>query len=348
MLQEMCRLEPVLKTHIKNLSKITCLSFSYRGPKLSAILKIMKRFEHQWPDFKWIDIESPSSEELAKLAEEWQIPKPAMLSSLDPEHLPKCEIFENCVFIVLRHHDTQSKTDAATMQEITTKLVLFVGRNFVLTIHRAPLACISDKKETAPQLQKDLIGFVKALFMHTIRSFDKPLADLDSKTDVIEERVFALQRRNILRQGYVIKRKTSSYRKIFKFTADVITKLNTEMTVSLRDINQVREPLDKLSFFADSIQEEVTGLINLHLSLMAQKTNEASYRTNEVMRVLTVFSIFFLPLNFIAGVYGMNFEYMPELSVRYGYFVTLGVMLFVVIGITWWMMRKGWLRKDQF
>ncbi|XGC81678.1 CorA family divalent cation transporter [Bdellovibrio bacteriovorus] len=309
----------------------------------------MKRFEHQWQDFKWIDIEGPSPDDLARLAAEFNIPSSAIANSLDPEHLPKCEVFDKLIYIILRHHDEQAKSSAATMQEISTKLILFVGKNFVITIHRAPIKSITEKKETcASQNNVELISFVKGMFLKTIRSFDKPLDDLDSKTDVIEERVFALQRRNILRQGYIVKRKTSSYRKIFKFTSDIIAKLNTEMEVPLKDIGHVREPLDKLIFFADSIQEEITGLINLHLSLMAQKTNEASYRTNEVMRVLTVFSIFFLPLNFIAGVYGMNFEFMPELRMHYGYFITLGVMLMVVIAITWWMLRKGWLKKDQF
>ncbi|HEY1078684.1 MAG TPA: CorA family divalent cation transporter, partial [Bdellovibrio sp.] len=76
-------------------------------------------------------------------------------------------------------------------------------------------------------------------------------------------------------------------------------------------------------------------------------TNEASYRTNEVMRVLTVFSIFFLPLNFIAGVYGMNFENMPELKAPNGYYMTLAVMAFVVVSITYWMYKKGWLKKEE-
>jgi magnesium transporter len=169
---------------------------------------------------------------------------------------------------------------------------------------------------------------------------------LDAKTDVIEQRVFSLKRRNILREGYKVKRKASSYKKIFKFTQDIFLKIPKVLEVSQRDIYLVQEPLDKLIFYSDDIYEEITGLLNLHLSLMSQKTNEASFRTNEVMRVLTVFSIFFLPLNFIAGVYGMNFVNMPELKTEHGYFITLGFMILVVIGITIWMYKKGWMRKD--
>jgi len=307
----------------------------------------MKRFEHQWQDFKWIDCEGPSHEDLIKLAEEFPIPLQALTTCLDPEHLPKAEFLEKVLFVILRHQDLQAKPKAATMQELTTKLVFFIGRDFVLTIHRAPLPCTTERKDKASFENMTLIGLVKNLFLQTLRSFDAPLDELDSKTDVIEERVFSLKRRNILREGYMVKRKISSYRKVFKFTADILNLIPTEVEIPLRDLSQVREPLIKHLFYADEIQEEISGLLNLHLSLMSQKTNEASLRTNEVMRVLTVFSIFFLPLNFIAGVYGMNFEYMPELKTHYGYFITLTVMILVVLAITYWMHRKGWLRTDS-
>ncbi|KYG64476.1 magnesium and cobalt transport protein [Bdellovibrio bacteriovorus] len=307
----------------------------------------MKRFEHQWQDFKWVDCEAPSQENFVQLAEEFPIPLQVLSSCLDPEHLPTAEFYEKCLMIILRHQDLQAKPKAATMQELTTKLVLFIGKDFVLSVHRSALPCTSEKKDKAAFEKHTLNSLVKNLVLQTIKSFDAPLDQLDSKTDIIEERVFALKRRNILREGYTIKRKVSSYRKVFKFTADILNKISTEVTIPLRDLNHVREPLDKLIFYADGIHEEITGLLNLHLSLMSQKTNEASYRTNEVMRVLTVFSIFFLPLNFIAGIYGMNFDNMPELHTQNGYYVILSVMLLVVTVITYWIFKKGWLKKDN-
>jgi magnesium transporter len=70
----------------------------------------------------------------------------------------------------------------------------------------------------------------------------------------------------------------------------------------------------------------------------------ASHRTNEVVRVLTVFSVFFLPLTFIVGVYGMNFRYMPELTQRWGYPAVLAFMGLVTLMIYLWFHRRGWLR----
>jgi magnesium transporter len=87
---------------------------------------------------------------------------------------------------------------------------------------------------------------------------------------------------------------------------------------------------------ADAIHENVNNLLNLHISL-------ASHRTNEVMGVLTIFSVFFLPLTFIVGLYGMNFDYMPELHHEMSYPVVVGIMLLIVILTYIWFKRKNWI-----
>ena len=84
------------------------------------------------------------------------------------------------------------------------------------------------------------------------------------------------------------------------------------------------------------VLEDVNNLLNLSMSFAAQKTNE-------VMKVLTIFSVFFMPLTFIAGIYGMNFHYMPELSKKWGYPGSLGLMVIVAIVIYQWFKRKKWL-----
>jgi magnesium transporter len=307
----------------------------------------MKRFEHQWQDFKWIDIEGPSQQDFVNLANEFNLPLHPLANCLDPEHLPRAEFFGTTAFFILRNFDSHAKEAAFTIQALTTKLVFAVGEDYIMTIHRGPIETVSDRREKCNFESLTKTNFLHNMISGVILSFDQPIEKLENKTEVIEGRVFALRRRNILREGYKLKRQASTYRKVFKFTLDLLIKLKIRTDFPIDDVSEIREPLDRMIFYTDNIYEEITGLLNLHLSLMSQKTNEASFKTNEIMRILTVVSIFFLPLNFIAGIYGMNFENMPELKYEHGYFVTLGIMLFIAVAILAWIYRKGWLKKED-
>jgi len=86
----------------------------------------------------------------------------------------------------------------------------------------------------------------------------------------------------------------------------------------------------------DSQRETINDFLNLYMSALSNKMNE-------VMKVLTIFASIFIPLTFIAGVYGMNFDIMPELQWKYGYFIAWGIMLAVVILLLFYFRRKRWL-----
>jgi magnesium transporter len=83
-------------------------------------------------------------------------------------------------------------------------------------------------------------------------------------------------------------------------------------------------------------REMIWGLMDMHMSLLSNKMNE-------VMKMLTIISTIFIPLSFIAGLYGMNFEYMPELKFRYAYFLLLALMALIIIGMLLYFKRKKWL-----
>jgi magnesium transporter len=114
---------------------------------------------------------------------------------------------------------------------------------------------------------------------------------------------------------------------------------------SVKSVYQdVKELIEKLLFNLKEIHENILSLIHLHVSISSHKINELSHKTNEIIRVLTIFSVFFLPLNFIAGVYGMNFEFMPELKSPLGYPIVIGAMVFVVLSLLVWFWKRGWLQ----
>lgn len=307
----------------------------------------MKRFEHRWGDFRWIDCEAPSAQNFNELSEEFNIPLPMLATCLDPEHLVRLDFFEDKYFLILRLFDKTAKNSAGTIQDLTTKMVFFVGPGFVLTLHRGPISFVTDRMAKANAETFGRNELVKAFVHDILYTFDAPINDLELKTSMIEDRVYALKRKNILRKGYNIKRRASAFKKIFKFSMDALQRMHQKTDFMMKGFLDLKDYNDRMAFYADDVLENITGLLNLHISLMSQQTNEASYRTNEIMRVLTLVSIFFLPLNFIAGLYGMNFQNMPELHTQNGYFVVIGVMVLIAVLISVWIYRKGWINFED-
>lgn len=310
----------------------------------------MKRTDINLTSAQWIDIIEPTKESLQELANQVQFPYKTLETCLDPEHLPRFETIGNFTFLIIRIYDDKQNANADTVQELTTKLALLISKEFVVTIHRLDqeflhklrCQCVETSKLTDP---KDLI---KEIISLSVLSYDQPLTQLEAKTEVFEETILKFKKTHkILREGFLLKRKASVFKKILKLSADIINKLVSKTDFISADFQDLRDSMDTLLFYTDDVIDNVTNLLNLHIAFVSQKTNEASYKTNEVMRTLTIFSIFFLPLNFIAGIYGMNFEIMPELKNPNGYYYVLGSMCFIAIGIFIWLLRKGWVHSDE-
>ena len=122
-------------------------------------------------------------------------------------------------------------------------------------------------------------------------------------------------------------------------TRDILTMLRRQTAAGTADALLMQDTQDlqtKVETMYQQLDGAATNLMNLYLSLSSQ-------RTNETMRVLTVFSAFFLPLTFIAGVYGMNFQYMPELTWKLGYPGVMGSMVLIAVGIYVWFKRRNWI-----
>ena len=135
----------------------------------------------------------------------------------------------------------------------------------------------------------------------------------------------------------MVKRRVTLIKRTLWQTLGVVQKLHPSSEGHAPIYQDLRESIESLYTYADEIHDNVNNLLTVQLNI-------ASHRTNEVMRVLTVFSAFFLPLTFIVGIYGMNFQFMPELGWRYGYPMTIGLMVGVCLTIFLWFRHRGWMR----
>lgn len=300
----------------------------------------MIKIEKKIQKITWLDITAPKRNELNHLSAELNIPNRILINALDPEHLPKYESFDSAAVVYLRVVDN-SKKNASNIQDLTTKITIIITDKILITIHRLDHPFLKELRESSVENETTLKDLIKKIITSSMDTYDEPLTQLETRMEIFEETIFVNNKSlNIIKEGYYLKRKASAIRKILKFSNDILSGLQSRPDFIWRDFHGLRESIDRNLFYTEDLLENVTGLLNLHISLATQKTNE-------VMRVLTVFSIFFLPLNFLAGVYGMNFEYMPELHHPGGYFYLLALMTLISLLIFYWVYRKGWLENPN-
>ncbi len=299
--------------------------------------------------FEWIDCTSPSAALLEQMALELKLPKKVLVNCLDPDYLPHVENYGTTMFIILRLMEPELQLTADTVQELTTKVALFVSDTKIVSVHRLPLVEVADVQKKVKELKVEEVSksYLVSLFFEQISlGFDRPLTKLEYKLENFEERMFkAHKSKSLLLEGYYIKRQSSALRKVLKLTADSINKVMQRTEFPVAKMQEVRDRLERNLFYADDIFDNMQSLLNLHMAIESQRTNQGSYRASEIMRVLTVITIFFLPLNFLAGVFGMNFVHIPLLEDPSGFWISIILMVFISLALSYYVHRKGWLAR---
>ncbi len=285
--------------------------------------------ESKFENFIWIDIANPEEEQLDGIAERFQLDYFQIKDSLEKGHLPKLENQDNYKFLILRAFTAKKNTRATNINELSNKIAFFYNGVKIISIHRAKFSFLDTDGANFDSVEEILLFFIHKM----VETFVKPSLVLAEKNNVIEKSIFLKNQKQVsLEELYYQKSQTRISKKLLQITQNVVQQIEVseQSKTALQDI---KDRLLSLVLAYDEILEDSNNLLNTYMSVNAQKTND-------VMKLLTVFSAFFLPLSFIAGVYGMNFEYMPELKMRLGYFWILVLMSSVSIVIYTWFRRK--------
>jgi magnesium transporter len=291
---------------------------------------------------QWIDFLNPNKKELEAAALRFSLPKAVVRDAMDPTHLPKIETFDRADFILLRHFDLKALTDpeADTITELTRKIAIFATGNVLITIHRTQqpfLEKLKLKWTTMDPPPTSLADLKMEIIREVVLTYDLPLRTADDNFGHLENKVFSTKvEPGLIEDLYFLKLQVGVYRRMLRQNMDIIFTLQSASKERASQIQDLREEVQRVYQHADQLVEDINHLFGTHISL-------ASHRTNETMRLLTVFSVFFLPLTFLVGVYGMNFKYMPELESRWGYPGIWAVMLGTSAAIFAWVRKKGWL-----
>ncbi len=299
-------------------------------------------YQSDFTGFTWIDVSAPTREELEALGDEYGLAPTAVQDCLQPFHLPKFEVSAGWRFVLLRAYDERlGGQRCSSVQEMTRKLAVFFDDTRIITIHRGDMAFFTHYREqwlsdTVKELHPVAMFF--AIFNASISTYEPPLRVDEAQMDRYEYDVFNEAKRAIDFQSfYELKRNLTLMRKMLRLSLDVLMRMDPLYTREHQaNYQDVKENTEALLLKSDELINEGTALMGMYINI-------ASHRNNEVMRVLTIFSVFFLPLTFIVGVYGMNFDVMPELRHPSGYPITWGVMIMIVVVIYVWFRRNRWL-----
>jgi len=283
----------------------------------------------QFDKFVWIDICQPDRESLNKIAEEYHLDYFQIKDSLEQGHLPKFEKQPNYNFLILRAYTSTVAEGATTINDLSNKIAFFYNGHKIITIHRSQFSFLETVKKEYNSPEEILVYLIYKM----VETYQIPLNELDEKIIQIEKTIFLKDYAKIsLKDLYFLKSQTRITKKLLQIFQNVINQIEVsdQSKTALQDI---KDKLLSLILSYEEVLENANNLLNTYLSVNAQKSND-------VMKLLTIFSAFFLPLTFVAGIYGMNFDNMPELKWPMGYFLTLGLMAIIAIVIYLWFKRK--------
>lgn len=298
-------------------------------------IEIINRNDH----CEWIDVEAPTPEDLLFLHERYKINQLLLEDTIDPNHLPKFEQDDDVKFFLMRENTELERSHLNTISDISTKLGVFLIGNIIITIHRMKNRSIYEfKKEILLPENKEVTSEKIALnlALKVMKSFDDESQNLMETMDNIENEIFLKNTNspNQIRRLYKLKRKSGLNTRILNISADWVDKFKTLNLVDTQVTDLQDKHKDVIADF-EHLNSQVINLISMFLALSDQKANQ-------VMKVLAIYSMYFFPITFIAGIYGMNFDNIPELHQPMGYFITLGVMAFIALLTFIYVRRKRW------
>lgn len=287
----------------------------------------------------WVEFDQPTESEARYLDNHFHFHHLAIEDCLHFLQRPKVDYYDDVSFFVLQGIN-QKTLDP---EEID----LFLGPNYIVSFHLAPSMEISEVWNRIANGRKDLDkGPVFILYLIMDKLVDQffpcvyQIEDELGKIDEDDRPIRSVD--DVIHQIFEIRSSLHKIRRIITPMRDLLYRmLNSRRIQGIQEqivyFTDVYDHLLKLSEMIESNREISADLRDSYNSLNAN-------RMNKIMKTLTVITTIFMPLTFIAGIYGMNFENMPELSWPYGYFITIGFMLTIGVGMFLWFLRKGWFK----
>lgn len=293
--------------------------------------------------FVWVALQDPDAAELAQLQEEFDLHELAVEDARKGHQRPKMEEYGNTLFVVMHLLDPSFQVDS---DEPVGELAVFAGPNFVLSVRTRcaqNFMAVRQRCEREPELLQHGAGFVLyALMDAAVDRYFPLLDDFETELEDVEEHIFTpgAARGNIERL-YALKRRTGMLRHAVAPLLDVLGKLHggrvPPVCAGVQEyFRDVHDHVTRISTTTDAVRDTIGTAIQVNLSMVTIEESETT-------KQLAAWAAIFAASTALAGIWGMNFEGMPELKWMYGYPIALSVILTTGVVLYWRFRKAGWL-----
>ena len=286
----------------------------------------------------WLHFDTPTEEELDFLKENFAIHHLTIEDIVNQNQRPKIEPFENYVYLAIHPLRREAKWEIEP-----SELDLLLGRGWIVSVHYGPLPGLIDNSQLHERIPAAL-GRGADFLLYTlvdlvVDSYFPITDDVEDKIDSLEDRLLLRAHPGDMNRLLSLKRSIVHIRRAVTPQREVLNQLTRHDFPFVRPENLVyfRDVYDHLIRIAeelDSLRDILSSVLEIHLA-------STSNQLNATMKRLTAYGTIFVMITAIAGIYGMNFKFMPELEWRYGYFVVLGVMAAISLGLYFYFKKRG-------
>ncbi|MCD7035446.1 magnesium/cobalt transporter CorA [Metabacillus sp. GX 13764] len=300
-------------------------------------LRSLKKQEIKW---FWVDFQAPTEQEINLLSRFFRFHPLAIEDCVEFVQRPKMDFYDDYYFLVL--HSIHQKTLAA--EEVD----LFVSEQYIVSFHKSSVRDLNNlflKVKKEPMLQTGPMQIMYQILDGLVDDYFPPVYQMEDLLNEIEENTRGQSVSFLMDQVFSIRSDLYKLRRTIIPMRDLLYRMISSPKLSkLKEkeiyLQDVYDHLLKQVEMVDANRELTADIRDSYLSISSEKMNR-------IMMTLTVISSIFLPLTFIAGLYGMNFVNMPELKGKYSYFIVLGVMAAIAGGMILFFRKKGYFRYSK-
>ncbi len=302
--------------------------------------EMLQKWSDQPNSWIWVDLyEEPVDEEHTFLSEQFELDSGAINEAQRNRHPPSFEAFENYIYLLLKPLDAESNS----LNFNTLQLAMFASDRFLITRHTKESPYLTRLWQSLVLdgcANETPISVVSAMCKRVAQRYGKVLLDLEQRLDVIEDELFESPTDTLMKELVSYNTGLRKMHRILAYHVDVFDTLRQELHKKGRhhhdifdDIYALIERYNSLSTLYQSV---ITDLIEAYISLNG-------HRLNQIMKVLTIVTVIFVPLTLLVGIYGMNFENMPELKSKHGYYILLSIMSGIAVVMLYLFRKVRWL-----